>query len=109
VYLLNQDYLFGQSVQRDVKTFLGKLRPDVKVVGDELIPLGKVKDFSPYVTKIKASGAQALLTGNWGPDMTLLIKSGMDSGLDIRYYTMYAHLGGGPPPSALPATARCAR
>lgn len=95
VYLLNQDYLFGQSVQRDVKTFLAKLRPDVKVVGDELIPLGKVKDFSPYVTKIKASGAQALITGNWGPDMTLLIKAGMDAGLDIRYYTMYAHLGGG--------------
>jgi branched-chain amino acid transport system substrate-binding protein len=95
VYLLNQDYLFGQSVQRDVKTFLGKLRPDVKVVGDELIPLGKVKDFSPYITKVKASGAQALLTGNWGPDMTLLIKGGMDAGLDIRYYTMYAHLGGG--------------
>jgi branched-chain amino acid transport system substrate-binding protein len=95
VYLLNQDYLFGQSVQRDIKTFLGKVRPDVKIVGDELIPLGKVKDFSPYVTKIKASGAQALITGNWGPDMTLLIKAGMDSGLDIRYYTMYAHLGGG--------------
>jgi branched-chain amino acid transport system substrate-binding protein len=95
VYLLNQDYLFGQSVQRDIKTFLAKLRPDVKVVGDELIPLGKVKDFSPYITKIKASGAQALLTGNWGPDMTLLIKAGMDAGLDIRYYTMYAHLGGG--------------
>jgi branched-chain amino acid transport system substrate-binding protein len=95
VYLLNQDYLFGQSVQRDMKTFLTKLRPDVKVVGDELIPLGKVKDFSPYVTKIKASGAQALITGNWGPDMTLLIKAGMESGLDIRYYTMYAHLGGG--------------
>jgi branched-chain amino acid transport system substrate-binding protein len=95
VYLLNQDYLFGQSVQRDVKAFLERLRPDVKVVGDELIPLGKVKDFSPYVTKIKASGAQALLTGNWGPDMTLLIKSGMDAGLEIRYYTMYAHLGGG--------------
>jgi branched-chain amino acid transport system substrate-binding protein len=95
VYLLNQDYLFGQSVQRDVKTFLAKLRPDVKVVGDELIPLGKVKDFSPYITKIKASGAQALITGNWGPDMTLLIKAGMEAGLDIRYYTMYAHLGGG--------------
>ena len=95
IYLLNQDYLFGQSVQRDVKAFLAKLRPDVKVVGDELIPLGKVKDFSPYVTKVKASGAQALITGNWGPDMTLLIKAGMDSGLDIRYYTMYAHLGGG--------------
>ena len=95
VYLLNQDYLFGQAVQRDVKAYLTKLRPDVQVVGDELIPLGKIQDFSPYVTKIKASGAQALITGNWGPDMTLLIKAGMDSGLDIAYYTMYAHLGGG--------------
>ena len=67
VYLLNQDYLFGQSVQRDIKTFLAKVRPDVKVVGDELIPLGKVKDFSPYITKIKASGAQALHHRQLGP------------------------------------------
>lgn len=96
VYLINQDYLFGQSVQREVKNFLGKLRPDVQVVGDELIPLGKIKDFSPYVTKIKAAGAQALMTGNWGPDMNLLIKAGVDAGADLRYYTFYAHLAGGP-------------
>jgi branched-chain amino acid transport system substrate-binding protein len=95
VYLLNQDYLFGQSVQRDVKASLAKLRPDVQVVGDELIPLGKIKDFAPYITKIKASGAQALLTGNWGPDMNLLIKAGIDAGVDLRYYTMYAHLACG--------------
>jgi ABC-type branched-chain amino acid transport systems, periplasmic component len=95
VYLLNQDYLFGQSVQRDVKAFLTKLRPDIQVVGDELIPLGKVKDFAPYITKIKASGAQALITGNWGPDMNLLIKAGIDAGVDLRYYTMYAHIAGG--------------
>lgn len=96
VYLINQDYLFGQSVQRELKNFLGKLRPDVQIVGDELIPLGKIKDFSPYITKIKASGAQALLTGNWGPDMNLLIKAGVDAGADLRYYTFYAHLAGGP-------------
>jgi branched-chain amino acid transport system substrate-binding protein len=96
VYLINQDYLFGQSVQREVKTYLAKLRPDVQIVGDELIPLGKIKDFSPYLTKIKASGAQALLTGNWGPDMNLLIKAGVDAGADLRYYTFYAHLAGGP-------------
>jgi len=95
VYLLNQDYLFGQSVQRDVKAYLAKLRPDVQVVGDELIPLGKIKDFSPYITKIKAAGAQALVTGNWGPDMNLLIKAGIDAGVDLRYYTLYAHLVGG--------------
>ena len=96
VYLLNQDYLFGQSVQRDVKIFMQKIRPDVQIVGDELIPLGKIKDFSPYVTKIKASGAQALISGNWGPDINLLLKSGFESGVDLRYYTLYTHLAGGP-------------
>lgn len=96
VYLLNQDYLFGQSVQKEVKTFLQKLRPDVQVVGDELIPLGKIKDFSPYITKIKASGAQALISGNWGPDINLLLKAGFDAGADLRYYTLYTHLAGGP-------------
>ncbi len=96
VYMINQDYLFGQAVQRDLKLYLEKLRPDVQIVGDELVPLGKIKDFSPYVTKIKASGAHALLTGNWGPDMTLLIRSGMDMGLTLDYYTYYSHLAGGP-------------
>lgn len=96
VYLINQDYLFGQSVQREIRKFLGKIRPDVQIVGDELIPLGKIKDFSPYITKIRASGAQALMTGNWGPDMNLLIKAGVDAGADLSYYTFYAHLAGGP-------------
>ena len=90
VYLLNQDYLFGQSVQRDVKTFLGKLRPDVKIVGDELIPLGKVKDFSPYIQKIVASGADAVITGNWGADMIGLAKAANDGGLKVPFYTYYA-------------------
>ena len=87
VYLLNQDYLFGQSIQKDTKRFLAQYRPDIKIVGDELIPLMQVKDFSPYITKIKASGAQSLLTGNYGPDLNLLIKAGVDAGLDIRYDT----------------------
>ena len=68
----------------------------VQVVGDELIPLGKIKDFSPYITKIKASGAQALISGNWGPDINLLLKAGFDAGVDLRYYTLYTHLAGGP-------------
>ena len=96
VYLINQDYLFGQSVQREVKNYLGKLRPDVQVVGDELIPLGKVKDFSPYITKIKASGAESLLTGNYGPDLALLIKAGVDAGLNIRYDSYLGHVIGAP-------------
>lgn len=96
VYLINQDYLFGQSAQRDLKLFLAKLRPDIRIVGEEMIPLGKIKDFSSYITKIKGSGAQALVTGNWGPDLTLLIKAGMDTGLPVEYYTMLSHLAGTP-------------
>lgn len=96
VYMINQDYLFGQSAQRDLKLFLAKLRPEIQIVGEEMIPLGKVKDFSAYVSKIKSSGAQVLLTGNWGPDLTLLIKAGMETGLPVDYYTMLGHLAGTP-------------
>ncbi|HEY1720369.1 MAG TPA: branched-chain amino acid ABC transporter substrate-binding protein [Magnetospirillaceae bacterium] len=96
VYLLNQDFIAGQSMQHDFKAFLAKLRPDIQVVGEELIPFGKVKDFSPYITKVKASGAQALVTGNFGPDLNLLIKAGLDAGIDLKYYTFSAQFAGGP-------------
>jgi branched-chain amino acid transport system substrate-binding protein len=96
VYLINQDYLFGQSIQKDTKRFLEQYRPDIKIVGDEMIPLMQIKDFAPYITKIKASGAQSLLTGNYGPDLALLIKAGVDAGLDIRYDTFLGHVIGAP-------------
>jgi branched-chain amino acid transport system substrate-binding protein len=96
VFLINQDYLYGQSVQADMKTYLSKLRPDVTIVGDDLVPFGKVKDFSPYISKIKQSGAAAVLTSNWGVDFNQLLKAGGDSGLDVKYYTLSAHLNGGP-------------
>jgi branched-chain amino acid transport system substrate-binding protein len=96
VYLLNQDYLFGQSVQHDTRKWLEKLRPDIQVVGDELMPFGKVQDFSSYVAKIKASGAQSVITGNYNRDLNLLIKAAVDDGLNIRFDTYLAHLIGGP-------------
>ena len=96
VYLINQDYLFGQSAQRDLKKYLAQLRPDVKIVGEELIPLGKIKDFSSYIAKIKATGADGIVTGNWGADLSLLVKAGMDAGLPVNYYTMLGHLAGSP-------------
>jgi branched-chain amino acid transport system substrate-binding protein len=96
VYLLNQDYLFGQSIQRDSKKWLAKLRPDIEIVGDELMPFGKVQDFAPYVAKIKASGAQSVVTGNYNRDLNLLIKSAVDAGLDVRFDTFLSHLIGGP-------------
>ena len=90
VYLINQDYSFGQSVRADARKMLAAKRPDVEIVGDELHPLLKVTDFSPYIAKIKASGADSVVTGNWGQDFALLLKAAADAGLKVNWYTYYA-------------------
>jgi branched-chain amino acid transport system substrate-binding protein len=96
IYLIGQDYSFGQAVLREGRRQLGLLRPDVQIVGDELHPLGRVKDFIPYATKIKASGAQAVLTGNFGNDLTLLVKAARDIGFEGKFYTFYGNALGVP-------------
>ena len=96
VYLINQDYSFGQSVRTTARSMLAAKRPDIKIVGDELHPLLKVTDFAPYVAKIKASGADTVVTGNWGQDFALLLKAAADAGLKVSWYTYYAGGPGGP-------------
>jgi branched-chain amino acid transport system substrate-binding protein len=96
VYLINQDYSFGQSVRTQARAMLKEKRPDIEIVGDELHPLLKVTDFAPYVAKIKASGADTVITGNWGQDIALLLKAAADSGLKTDWYTYYAGGAGGP-------------
>ena len=96
VYLFGQDYSFGQSVLREARRQLGVQRPDVAIVGDELHPLLRVKDFSPYATKIQASGADAVITGNFSNDLTLLVKAARDVGYDGKFYTFYGNALGAP-------------
>jgi branched-chain amino acid transport system substrate-binding protein len=96
VYLINQDYSFGQSVRTTARAMLKEKRPDIQIVGDELHPLLKITDFAPYVAKIKASGADTVITGNWGQDIALLLKAAADAGLQTDWYTYYAGGAGGP-------------
>ena len=96
VYLINQDYSFGQSVRATAREMLKKKRPDIEIVGDELHPLLKVTDFAPYIAKIKASGADTVITGNWSQDFALLLKAAADAGLPANWYTYYAGGTGGP-------------
>ena len=96
VYLIGQDYSFGQAVLREARRQLGAQRPDVAIVGDELHAVGRVKDFAPYAMKIKASGAQAVITGNWGNDLTLLVKAAREVGYDGMFYTFYGNALGAP-------------
>jgi branched-chain amino acid transport system substrate-binding protein len=95
-YLIGQDYSFGQSVLREARRQLGVQRSDVAIVGDELHPLGRVKDFAPYAAKIKASGANALITGNFGNDLTLLVKACKEAGYEGKFYTFYGNALGAP-------------
>jgi branched-chain amino acid transport system substrate-binding protein len=96
VYLINPDYSFGQAVQREARRQLAALRPDVQVVGDELHPLLRIKDFAPYAGKIKASGADAVVTGNFSGDLTLLVKAAREAGFEGRFYTFYGNALGAP-------------
>jgi len=96
VFLVNQNYAHGQQISRFAKEMLARKRPDIQIVGDELHPLMQVKDFSPVIAKIKASGADTVLTGNWGNDLALQIKAAKDAGLDVAFYTMYASQIGTP-------------
>ena len=95
-YLIGQDYSFGQAVLREARRQLGAQRPDIQIAGDELHPMGRVKDFLPYAAKIKASGAQAVITGNWGNDLTLLVKAAKDVGFEGKFYTFYGNALGAP-------------
>jgi branched-chain amino acid transport system substrate-binding protein len=96
VYLINPDYSFGQSVQREAKRQLAAQRPDVAIVAEELHPLLRIKDFAPYATKIKASGAQAVITGNFANDLTLLVKAAREIGYEGKFYTFYGNALGAP-------------
>ncbi|MDO8298492.1 branched-chain amino acid ABC transporter substrate-binding protein [Lacisediminimonas sp.] len=96
VYIIGQNYSHGHQVTRAAKEMLKRKRPDVQIVGDDLHPIAQVKDFSPYVAKIKASGADAVITGNWGADLALLIKAAKDAGLTANFYTYYASTTGVP-------------
>jgi branched-chain amino acid transport system substrate-binding protein len=96
VYIIGQNYAFGQAVSRAAKEYLQRKRPDIKIAGDDLHPIAQVKDFSPYVAKIKASGADTVITGNWGADLALLIRAAKDADLKANFYTYYAVTTGVP-------------
>jgi ABC-type branched-subunit amino acid transport system substrate-binding protein len=98
IYLLNQDYAHGKQWASYGRQLVGLARPDVQFVGETLHPIGKVKDFAPYLANIKQSGADSVITGNWGQDMTLLLKAAGDAGYDLHYYN---HSAGSVPGTVL--------
>ena len=96
VYLINQNYAHGHQVAKFAKETLARKRPDIQIVGEDLTPLAQTRDFAPYIAKIKASGADTVVTGNWSSDLTLLVKAANDGGLTAKFFTYYAGVTGTP-------------
>jgi branched-chain amino acid transport system substrate-binding protein len=96
VYLINQDYTHGRQVSKAAREYLARKRPDIQIVGDDFIPIAQTRDFASYVAKIAATGADTVITSNWGTDLTLFFKSAKDYGLNINYFTMNANNPGTP-------------
>ena len=96
VYLLNQNYSHGHQVVRFAKENFARKMPDVKIVGEDLHPLAQVRDFAPYIAKIKASGADTVITGNWGSDLALLVKAANEGGYNGKFFTYYTGVTGTP-------------
>jgi branched-chain amino acid transport system substrate-binding protein len=96
VYLFNQDYTHGRQVSKAAKEYVARKRADIQLVGDEFIPIAQVRDFAPYIAKIAATGADTVITSNWGSDLTLLLKSAKDYGLNVNFFTLNANNPGTP-------------
>jgi branched-chain amino acid transport system substrate-binding protein len=96
VYILGQNYSHGVQVAKYTKETLARKRPDIQIVGEDLHPLAQTRDFAPYIAKIKASGADTVVTGNWGSDLSLLIKAANEGGYTGKFFTYYAGVTGTP-------------
>lgn len=96
VYLINQNFVLGHQVAKASKEYLSRKRADIQVVGDDFHPIGQVKDFSPYIAKMKAAGADTVITSNFGADLALLIKAAKDADFNANFYTIYGATTGVP-------------
>ncbi|HWL29371.1 MAG TPA: branched-chain amino acid ABC transporter substrate-binding protein [Burkholderiaceae bacterium] len=87
VYSMNQNYSWGNDMDKSIKAFAKQ--GGYTVVESTLHDVNKIQDFSPYVSKIKASGAETVLTGNWSNDLLLLMKATRAAGLKVRFGTVF--------------------
>jgi branched-chain amino acid transport system substrate-binding protein len=83
VFLLNEDYSFGRASAVGFEKALKRLAPNVEIVGNVFHPRGAA-NFSPYLQQIQASGADFVLTADWGADLVQLVNQAKSFGLQPR-------------------------
>ena len=88
VFLINQDYSWGHDVAMFYEKFIKEIAPGTQIVGKEFHPVFN-KDFAPYISKIQASGADYIITGNWGTDLAQVVAQSRSMGLKIPFGTCF--------------------
>jgi branched-chain amino acid transport system substrate-binding protein len=83
-YILCQDYLFGHQMAEGFKKGLKEYYPGAEIVGEDFHKLF-LTDFAPYLTKVKASGAEVIYTGDWIPDAANLLKQSRQMGITLPF------------------------
>lgn len=96
VALLNQNYAHGQQFALFFRREIEREAPAIEVVSEEFHPAFALDDFSGYVQRIQASGAQALVTGNWGADLRGLIRALQSQGVWLPVFAYYPSLASTP-------------
>jgi branched-chain amino acid transport system substrate-binding protein len=87
-YILCQDYGFGREIANGFKKGLKEYYPEAKLVGEDYHKLF-LTDFAPYLTKIQASGAEVIFTGDWIPDAENLLKQSRQMGINLPFANLF--------------------
>ncbi|MCO5065267.1 MAG: ABC transporter substrate-binding protein [Rhizobiaceae bacterium] len=78
VYALNQNYSFGQDINKAVNEYAGI--GGYTVVGETLHEVQKIQDFAPYVAAIASKSPDSVITGNYGNDLLLFLRASREAG-----------------------------
>ena len=87
-YIICQDYSFGHQMGENFRKGLKEYYPEAKVVGEDYHKLF-LTDYASYLTKIKASGAEIIYTGDWLPDVANLVKQARQIGIKTVFAGYY--------------------
>ena len=80
--------MFGHDMGENFKKALKEYYPEAQIVGEDYHKLFAT-DYAPYISKIKASGAEVIYTGDWDPDATNLLKQSRAMGVNIPFAHIY--------------------
>lgn len=77
------DYVFGHEAWAAFQKHLKGVRPDVSFVSEKEAAFSPIetRDFSPYIKKVKQSGADAMLLTLFGGNLIDFLRQGRDQGL----------------------------